>query len=170
MFLVCIGKQVVREVFSLHLRISTEKLKNFGASNDLITTLRVLLCLIVIDLKEVVNFSVRPLLLLLSKGSLFELVKDSIGILRLGREHIIVDKPVINLKRFLVVDHVERGLVVRLMLSALVEDECVHLCNIILVDVIALKRTRVNHIWIGGFGSSTSSSYMTRKKLDTLLI
>ena len=112
----------------------------------------------------------RPLFLLLSKGSLFELVKDSIGILWLGREHIIVDKPVINLKRFLVVDHVERGLVVRLMLSALVEDECVHLCNIILVDVITLERARVNHIWIGGFGSSTSSSYMTRKKLDTLLI
>ena len=81
-----VGKsyQVVREVLTLNLGVALDKLKNASAANDLCTIVTIFRIIIIIDIKLLLNLGVRLFLFLLSKGSLFELLVDPVGIFGLS--------------------------------------------------------------------------------------
>ena len=143
-----VGKsdQVVREVLTLNLGVALDQLKNASAANDFCTAVTIFRIIIIIDIKLLLNLGVRLFLLLLSEGSLFKLLVDSVCIFGLSREHIVVDKAIVKLPMFLVRNHVVGCLVVGFFGALRIEHECKHLRHVVLVHVIGLQGRRVGHV------------------------
>ena len=169
-FLVGEGEQVVRKVLPLHLRVALDQREDLLRTHNIRAAVRLLITILVVRLdlvEQKVDLGVRFLLFLLGEGALLQLLKDAIGVLRLRRQHIIVNQSIIKLPVLFAAHDVEAGLVVGLVLAVGLEDELVHLRHVVLVHIVTFQGARNCDIRVVSGVARSAIIYDNRAKMQS---
>ena len=143
--------QVVREVQALALVVTFYQLEYLCRTQDLLMTVLIFLVSLIIQLKQVVNLSMRLFFLFLSQGSFFKFFENAIGVFGLSGKHIVIDQSVVEFPVLLTDHNVKAGLIICLLLLFLVKQESVYLSHVKFVNIVASESLRVDHVRVVGW-------------------